>query len=79
MLITFINAGKSHIHYIKSILKQLTKPSKPGITTGLITDLARSKSDLIVENAILRQQLIVLNRQVKRPKFTNRDRLKLIA
>jgi hypothetical protein len=38
----------------------------------------RSRKDLIAENAILRQQLIVLKRQVKRPKFTNGDRLRLV-
>ena len=31
-----------------------------------------------VENTFLRQQLIVLNRQVKRPLLTNRDRFRLI-
>ncbi len=35
-------------------------------------------TDLVVGNALLRQQLIVLNRQVKRPKLTNSDRLRLV-
>jgi transposase InsO family protein len=39
--------------------------------------MIRSKSDLVVENAILRQQLIVLKRSVKRPKFTTSDRTRL--
>jgi len=43
-----------------------------------IQDLPRSKSDLLAENAILRQQLIVLKRSVKRPKFTTGDRTRLI-
>ena len=37
-------------------------------------DLTRSKSELMLENALLRQQLIVLQRQVKRPALTWRDR-----
>ena len=37
-------------------------------------DLTRSKSELMLENALLRQQLIVLQRQVKRPALTCRDR-----
>jgi hypothetical protein len=37
-------------------------------------DLTRSKSELVLENALLRQQLIVLQRQTKRPKLTWRDR-----
>ena len=38
----------------------------------------RNKLDLLVENALLRQQLIVLERQVKRPQFTDADRLRLV-
>jgi hypothetical protein len=37
---------------------------------GTAADLIRSRSDLILENALLCQQLIVLERQVKRPKLT---------
>jgi putative transposase len=38
----------------------------------------RSKADLLLENALLRQQLIVIERQVKRPKLTWRDRAWLV-
>jgi hypothetical protein len=41
--------------------------------------MTRSKADLIAENAMLRQQLIILNRQVKRPQLTNADRLRLLT
>jgi putative transposase len=41
-------------------------------------DLTRSKADLIAENALLRQQLIVLNRQIKKPAFSQADRLWLV-
>ncbi len=34
---------------------------------GAASDLARSKSALMLEDALLHQQLIVPNRQVKRP------------
>ena len=37
-------------------------------------DVTRSNPELMLENALLRQQLIVLKRQVTRPKFTWRDR-----
>jgi transposase InsO family protein len=40
--------------------------------------MTRSRADLIAENLILRQQLIVLKRQVKRPQLTNGDRLRLV-
>ena len=39
-----------------------------------MTDGARSKRELILENALQRQQLIVVKRQVKRPKLTWRER-----
>jgi len=43
-----------------------------------LTDLGRGKSELIAENALLRHQLIVLKRQVKRPPFTWTDRMLLV-
>jgi hypothetical protein len=41
-------------------------------------DLTRSKSELVLENALLRQQLIVLKRQVQRPRLSWRDRTLII-
>jgi hypothetical protein len=40
--------------------------------------MTRNHTDLVVENALLRQQLIVLNRQIKRPQLTNPDRFRLV-
>ena len=37
-------------------------------------DLTRTKSELLLENRLLRQQLIVLRRQAKRPTMTWSDR-----
>jgi hypothetical protein len=60
------------------------KPSKTSpnrklpLAAGTVSHIKRSHQNLIVENAILRQQLIVLNRQIKRPKFTNGNRLRLV-
>ena len=55
-----------------------TKPFTPSLPLGTLTDLGRSKSQLIGENALLRQQLIILRRQVKRPAFTRADRMLLV-
>ena len=41
-------------------------------------DVTRSKSELIVENALLRQQLVILQRQTKRPTLTPFDRGMLV-
>jgi len=46
---------------------------------AVAADLTRSTSALIAENAFLRQQLIVLNRQVVRPHPTPLDRVLLVV
>jgi hypothetical protein len=48
------------------------------LISGLLSDFNRSRADLMVENAMLCQQLIVLNRQVKRPLLTNPERFHLV-
>ncbi len=45
-----------------------------GPTVGAVGDLRRSKPTLVVENALLRHQLAILNRKVRRPKITAKDR-----
>jgi hypothetical protein len=44
-----------------------TTPDTTSLLLGTLTDISRSKSELVEENALLRQQLIILRRQVKRP------------
>jgi hypothetical protein len=78
MFTALINACKSFFIRVKDQLKKITKPSTATIAAAVLSDLPRSKSDLIAENAILRQQLIVLNRQVKRPQLTTSDRIRLV-
>ena len=55
-----------------------TKPSNTTLVLGTLTDLSRSKSELVAENALLRKPLIILRRQVKRPACTKRDRMLLV-
>ena len=55
-----------------------TKPDTTSLMPGMLTDLTRSKSELVAENALLRQQLIILRRQVKRPACTRTDRMLLV-
>ena len=62
------------VQVLQHRLRSWTKPSIPSLTVGSIHDLARSKPQLVIENALLRQQLIVLNRSVKRPHLSNSDR-----
>jgi hypothetical protein len=55
-----------------------TKPNTTSLMPGMLTDLARSKSERIAENALLRKPLIILRRQVKRPACTKTDRMLLV-
>jgi transposase InsO family protein len=55
-----------------------TKPDATSLLLGTLTDLARSKSELVTEKALLRQQLIILRRQVKRPACAKADRILLV-
>jgi putative transposase len=54
--------------------RQWTKPINDTMVLSTTLDLTRSRLELMLENALLRQQLIVLKRQIKRPKLTWRDR-----
>ena len=66
------------LHWLQERIKHWTKPATMPLIPGLLSDLTRSHADLIIENALLRQQLIVLNRQIKRPQLTNSDRFRLV-
>jgi len=69
-----IHALAPVLQSFRQVLRQWTKPNRTSLVRGTATDLIQSRSDLILENALLRQQLIVLERQVKRPRLTWRDR-----
>jgi len=57
--------------------QDIHKPSAEKIVIGAFSDITRTRADLIAENALLRPQLIIIKRQIKRPQLTNRDRLSL--
>ena len=59
---------------VRTRLARWTQPAPASLAGGLAADLVRSKQELVLENALLRQQLIILNRSVKRPALTARDR-----
>jgi putative transposase len=60
------------------LFRRLTEPARPSLLTGTLADLPRSRADLLSENALLRQQLIVLRRTTKTPRLTWRERLSLL-
>jgi len=69
--------SKNFLGFQKKI-KFWIKPAKPVLISGLLIDFTCSRADLIAENALLRQQIIVLNRQIKHPELTNQDRFLFI-
>ena len=46
---------------------------------GAVADMFRTPQELALENVYLRQQLVVLQRRVKRPTVTTFDRMVLMA
>jgi putative transposase len=51
------------VQAVESQVKTWTQPAPDRAIKGEVSDLFRSRKDLIAENAFLRQQVIVLNRQ----------------
>src|ERR671916_3136659 len=66
------------VHALRKQFSAWTKPPTSSIAVGTLRDLVRTKPQLIAENALLRHQLIVLNRSVKRPRLTATDRSLLV-
>src|SRR5215472_7190909 len=54
------------------------KPPTGSLLLGTFADLTRGKAELLAENALLRQQLIILHRQITRPIYKKSDRLLLV-
>src|SRR5207248_152506 len=67
-----------HFHALQERVSHWIKPPRTCLMLGMIADLIRSKAELLAENALLRQQLIILRRQVKRPIYRKSDRLLLV-
>jgi putative transposase len=59
-------------------LGHLFKPARPNLLTGSMAALPRSRAELLAENALLRQQLIVLHRTTKTPRLTWPEQLSLV-
>ena len=61
-------------------IKSSVEPARFGTlaATGVARDSVRSRVDLIAENALLRQQLIVLRRNVGHPMIITGERFALV-
>jgi putative transposase len=67
------------LSFAERLFRHCTAPANSSFLTGTLTDLPRSKAELLAENALLRHQLLILKRQVKRPHLKRRDRFWLLA
>src|SRR5215210_6535720 len=78
--LTWLRQRVQHgVDAIRTRVGQWTKPRPVALATGLAADLTRRRGDLLLENALLRQQLLVLRRTVKRPTLTPLDRGLLVV
>jgi hypothetical protein len=68
----------SRLHARQKRVLRWLKPPTTSLVFGTFADLTRRRTELLAENALLRQQLIVLHRQVKRPVYRKKDRLLLV-
>lgn len=67
-----------YLQMLQQSFRDWTKPPITSLLLGTVTDLARNKSELVAENALLRKPLIILRRHVKRPACAKADRLLLV-
>jgi putative transposase len=70
----FKQRGLAVLQRVQEQVRAWTKPIARTMVVGIVSDLMRSKADLVLESALLRQQLTVLDRHVKRPTFSWKDR-----
>lgn len=74
----FLRLFRSFALCLEPFYQRLLIPPPTGVTRGLFTELMYTRAELIAENALLRHQLGILQRHVKRPHLTRRDRFGLL-
>jgi putative transposase len=60
------------VAWVKRAIREALRPAP--IAGGLLRDAFRSREELLAENALLRQQLLVVSRKNKRPAFRAHER-----
>ena len=59
----------------RKLLAALAPKPDISVATGFAVDAVRTRRELIFENAMLRQQIIILRRKSRHPKITPLDRI----
>ena len=78
LLRRLIALGRAAAQGLHQRLLAATRPAAAPFVASTFADLARSKPALVAENALLRHQLAILHRSVRRPRCTPRDRALLV-
>jgi hypothetical protein len=81
VIATICRSVARHIRLVLHLLWSViwVRPAVAAHVSGTAVDLLRTKPDLLIENALLRHQLVVLRRSVKRPVLTPADRTLLVV
>ncbi len=66
------------LSFANQLFRYLTDPARGSLLVGSLGDLSLSRAQLLAENALLRHQLLILQRQVKRPRLNRSDRFWLL-
>ena len=61
-----LDTGRTGLASLRRRVLAATRPATAAPIAGVLADLPRSKPELLAENALLRQQLLVLRRSGKR-------------
>jgi putative transposase len=64
LLHRLLAAGRTAAQALRRRVAAATRPETASLGTGTLADLARTMPELRAENALLRQQLLILRRQM---------------
>jgi len=78
MFVNLVRRVKQALTTCVQALRNHIAARRKSTNSSLVRGSLRAKPQLVAENALLRQQLIVLNRSVKRPHVTTTDRSLLV-
>ncbi len=78
LLAFFLRLVSRPLDWLEPRYLRWTPLPKTSVALNASLNLTRSKSELLLENALLRPQLLILQRQSKKPLLTRRDRFSLL-
>ena len=78
VLLQITKMAQSVFNAVDRRIRAWTEPAWDSMVGGVAVDLLKSKQQVILENAFLRQQVIVLKRQIARPRLSSQDRSVLV-